>query len=57
MSDEEKAPRTGREHTRDSQTEWPGRSIAVLKARELCEMRQFSRDLKRLKTPTDVWIM
>lgn len=41
MSDEGKALEMGRKHTKDSQIQSPGRTIGVLKARELYEMRRF----------------
>lgn len=47
----------GRKHTRKSQIELCRRNIAVLKAGELVEVELFYLDLKRHKTPTDVWII
>lgn len=57
MPREEKAPGTGRKLTRDSQIELPLRNIAFLKAREVYEMKLSSLDLKRQKTPADIWII
>lgn len=57
VSGEEKAPGMGRRHSQDPQIELPWRSIAVWKARELYERRQFYLDRERLRTPTYIWII
>lgn len=57
VSGEEKAPGMGRRHSKDPQIELPWRSIAVWKARELYETRQFYLDLERLRTPTYIWVI